>query len=443
MIYALLSTLALASLVEETTAFTKVTTAQVLKQLNYQFTCDQYAAEYGKVYTEAEKPIRCEAFRESLAAIKAHNEQAPAASWWKGLSEHSDKLPHEFAQLKGLHRGVFHTGFAARAAIPADPAVNSFVAPDELDWRTKGVVTPVKNQGGCGSCWCAPPPAFLAALPAGAQAHAWRSTPPPALPALSLSVPLTAPRAPRRTMPPPPPPPRSCARAFSAAETVESAYGMATLARDGKAASIPILAPQQLVDCAPNPKHCGGTGGCEGSTQPLAFDYLVMAKGHDSEADYPYKGRDGTCEDSKHAPKIGITGKVELPTNNYTSLMHALVTAGPIAISVDASWGAYEGGVFSDPKSGIHTNIDHAVQLVGYGTMGGKDYWLVRNSWGASWGEQGYIKIERFGEGKEPCGTDARPGDGFGCAGGPSTIQVCGTSGILSGSSYPTGAHLI
>jgi len=383
MIYAIFSSLALASLVEEA-AFTKVTTAQVLKQLNYQFTCDQYAAEYGKVYTEAEKPIRCEAFRESLAAIKAHNEQAPAASWWKGLSEHSDKLPHEFAQLKGLHRGVFHTGFAARAAIPADPAVNSFVAPDELDWRTKGVVTPVKNQGGCGSCW-----------------------------------------------------------AFSAAETVESAYGMATLARDGKAASIPILAPQQLVDCAPNPKHCGGTGGCEGSTQPLAFDYLVMAKGHDSEADYPYKGRDGTCEDGKHAPKIGITGKVELPTNNYTSLMHALVTAGPIAISVDASWGAYEGGVFSDPKSGIHTNIDHAVQLVGYGTMGGKDYWLVRNSWGASWGEQGYIKIERFGEGKEPCGTDARPGDGFGCAGGPSTIQVCGTSGILSGSSYPTGAHLL
>jgi len=383
MIYALFSSLALASLVEEA-AFTKVTVAQVLKQLNYQFTCDQYAAEYGKVYTEAEKPIRCEAFRESLAAIKAHNEQAPAASWWKGLSEHSDKLPHEFAQLKGLHRGVFHTGFAARAAIPADPAVNSFVAPDELDWRTKGVVTPVKNQGGCGSCW-----------------------------------------------------------AFSAAETVESAYGMATLARDGKAASIPILAPQQLVDCAPNPKHCGGTGGCEGSTQPLAFDYLVMAKGHDSEADYPYKGRDGTCEDSKHTPKIGITGKVELPTNNYTSLMHALVTAGPIAISVDASWGAYEGGVFSDTKSGIHTNIDHAVQLVGYGTMGGKDYWLVRNSWGASWGEQGYIKIERFGEGKEPCGIDARPGDGFGCAGGPSTIQVCGTSGILSGSSYPTGAHLL
>ena len=176
MICALFS-LALASLVEEA-AFTKLTTAQVLKQLNYQFTCDQYAAEYGKVYTEAEKPMRCEAFRESLAAIKAHNEQTPAASWWKGLSEHSDKLPHEFAQLKGLHRGVFHTGFAARAAIAADPAVNSFVAPDELDWRTKGVVTPVKNQGGCGSCWCAPPPAFPNCPSASAQAHAWRSTPP-------------------------------------------------------------------------------------------------------------------------------------------------------------------------------------------------------------------------------------------------------------------------
>ena len=119
---------------------------------------------------------------------------------------------------------------------------------------------------------------------------------------------------------------------------------------------------------------------------------------------------------------------------------HASRRFGPIAISVDASWGRYEGGVYSPPPGGIKTTIDHAVQLVGYGHESGKDYWLVRNSWGDSWGEKGYIKLERFGEGKEPCGTDHNSQSGFGCKGDPQTIQVCGTSGMLSGSSYPTGA---
>ena len=137
---------------------------------------------------------------------------------------------------------------------------------------------------------------------------------------------------------------------------------------------------------------------------------------------------------------IGISGYEDLPMNDYTALLEALVNEGPIAISVDASWGAYEDGVFSSDSNWL---IDHAVQLVGYGTEGGKDYWLVRNSWGTSWGENGYIKLEKFGEGKEPCGTDTAPASGFVCEGGPSTITVCGTSGMLSGSSYPTGAKLL
>jgi len=358
----------------------KVTTAEVLKQVEYKFTLEQYAAEFGKVYTESEKPAREAALKASLAAIRAHNEAIPAPSWVMGLSEHSDKSANEWNSLKGLHRGLFHAGSSAASGLLQHRVPEGFQFPDGLDWRTKGVVTPVKNQASCGSCW-----------------------------------------------------------AFSAAETVESAYGMATLAANGKA-TLELLSPQQLVDCAPNPDQCGGTGGCEGSTQPLAFKYLIVA-GHDSDASYPYTARDGKCKASDHTPVIGITGSVELPTNNYTALMHALVTEGPIAISVDASWGAYERGVYRPPKSGIHTTIDHAVQLVGYGTENGLDYWLVRNSWGSSWGEGGYIKLERFGEGKEPCGTDTRPADGFGCKGGPSSITVCGTSGMLSGSSYPTGAY--
>lgn len=369
------------------TACTKVTTAQVLKSLNYEFSFEQYSAEYCKSYAEGEKPTRKAMFEASLAAIKAHNEQLPAASWTMGLNEHSDKTKSEWAGLKGLHRGLFQEEAAARAltstTTPSD--LKDVKIASSLDWRDSGVVTPVKNQGGCGSCW-----------------------------------------------------------AFSATETVESAYGMATLRKNG-VASLEILSPQQLVDCAPNPEDCGGSGGCQGSTQPLAFKYLAtLTTGFDADKDYPYKARNGACKDDKHGgavvPDVAINGYVDLPMNNYTALMAAVNKYGPIAISVDASWGGYESGVYSPPSSGINTMIDHAVQLVGYGTEGGKDYWLVRNSWGTSFGESGYIKLERFGEGKEPCGTDDDSQSGFGCKGDPKKITVCGTSGVLSGSSYPTGA---
>eukprot|EP00658_Telonema_sp_P-2_P002935 TRINITY_DN1107_c0_g2_i2.p1 TRINITY_DN1107_c0_g2~~TRINITY_DN1107_c0_g2_i2.p1 ORF type:complete len:294 (-),score=98.66 TRINITY_DN1107_c0_g2_i2:334-1215(-) len=261
--------------------------------------------------------------------------------------------------------------------------------PASLDWRTKtpSVVTEPKNQGGCGSCW-----------------------------------------------------------AFSTAETLESHIAIKT----GK---LLTLSPQEYVSCAPNPDHCGGTGGCQGSTQILGFQYAMKA-GITSESSYPYEGQTGTCAPSKIKPVAKITGYVKIPTNNYTALMNSLVKEGPIAISADASsWQLYGGGVYN---GNCGTDIDHAIQLVGYGTEkksrmllggggggGGGDYWLVRNSWGAGWGEKGYIRIQRFGEGKEPCGTDTKPGDGFGCTGGPSSIQVCGLCGLMSESSYPTGGSLV
>merc|ERR1739848_721621 len=116
-----------------------------------------------------------------------------------------------------------------------------------------------------------------------------------------------------------------------------------------------------------------------------------------SDATYNYTARTGkTCllGEGDRVPVAGVTNFVKLPSNDADALMQAVATVGPISISVDASWGAYEKGVYSGCTA-EKTTIDHAVQLVGYGTESGQDYWLVRNSWGTTWGEGGYIKLPR------------------------------------------------
>ena len=252
--------------------------------------------------------------------------------------------------------------------------------PASVDWRSKNVVTPVKNQGGCGSCW-----------------------------------------------------------AFSTAETLESHIAIQT-------GTLDVFAPQEYVDCAPNPDQCGGTGGCQGSTQWLGFKYAAEA-GIALESSYPYKARTMKCDHTKLAPVANITGYVRLPQNNYTALMNAIANVGPIAVSGAAEpWQLYSSGVFNGCSGASGADVDHAIQAVGYGTDSKHgDYWIIRNSWGANWGEKGYIRIARFGDtaAGEPCVTDKTPQDGTACKGGPPTIQVCGKCGIISDSSYPTGGKLL
>merc|ERR1719231_952430 len=129
--------------------------------------------------------------------------------------------------------------------------------------------------------------------------------------------------------------------AFSAAETLESHLAIVT----GKPA--PKLSTQQLISCAPNPKHCGGTGGCQGSTQPLAFNY-TMSAGITTEEDYPFISRAGTCQPSKAKAVAKNSGFALLPVNNYTALLTAVASKGSIAISVAAGglgWQLYGGGI--------------------------------------------------------------------------------------------------
>jgi cathepsin L len=195
--------------------------------------------------------------------------------------------------------------------------------------------------------------------------------------------------------------------------------------------------------CSPNPNHCGGSGGCQGATAEIAFDYLTNSAGLFEEFQYPYTsyyGKNADClAPTGTSPHASINGYVKLAENNYTALMNAIATVGPIAISVDANWGGYESGVFNG-CTGPTMDIDHAVVLVGYGVENGQKYWLVRNSWSPAWGEQGYIKLARSDDDESKCAQDVTPQDGSACDGQTEAITVCGTCGVLYDSSYPLNA---
>jgi len=127
---------------------------------------------------------------------------------------------------------------------------------------------------------------------------------------------------------------------------------------------------------------------------------------------------------------------VKLPSNKYNPIIAALATVGPLAINVDASaWSNYESGVFNGCNQ-TSPDINHVVQLVGYGTTKEDgDFWIVRNSWNPTFGEEGYIRLPRSTNGY--CGIDTSPQDGTGCNGGPSSVEVCGPCGLWYDVSYP------
>merc|ERR1712147_13270 len=107
------------------------------------------------------------------------------------------------------------------------------------------------------------------------------------------------------------------------------------------------------------------------------------------DTDLPYKGRDQTCE--AYTPAAKATSYVKIPENDADALETAIATKGPISVTVAANWGGYGGGVYDGGCSSSSCSLDHGVVAVGYDS----DYWLVRNSWGGSWGEHGYIRLTR------------------------------------------------
>ncbi|KAL6072965.1 Cathepsin L [Balamuthia mandrillaris] len=318
-----------------------------LEEVGYSF--DDFVREYQPRYASPEEhAMRQKLFESRLSEIKAHNRD-PTKTWKMGVNHLTDRTAEEQRALLGYDKSVGHTLRQSRRPPVWSAPLGVESLPSRVDWREQGIVSPVKDQGKCGSCWT-----------------------------------------------------------FAAAETLESAYAK-------KTGQLFTLSEQQILDCTPNPDECGGTGGCHGGTVELAYTRLVaFEQGLATEWTYPYTSYFGeafqcrfNASRTKVAAKVG--SYVVIPSNKYTPLLQAVATLGPIAISVDAStWHNYEGGVY-DGCNQTNPDINHAVQLVGYGTdeKTGQDYWLVRNSWGPAWGENGYIRVKR--QSNPTCGIDLTP----------------------------------
>ena len=339
------------------------------------YTFAQYVADFNKHYaSDAEYAAHKATFEAELKHIKAHNAK-PGVSFKKGINHMSDQTHEQFMKLNG---DIVHD--ETHASRPVFKSSGDFTVPATLDYRRAfpAVLTAVKDQGRCGSCW-----------------------------------------------------------AFSAAEAVESAYAFKT----GK---LFVLSKQQMVSCAENPRKCGGEGGCKGATAGIGIDYASQGVGIGQEWVTSYQSYFGVVpkcdfDPAKNSVLIKANGYVVNTRNDQNAVLESLVKNGPQGVSIDASnWKSYESGIFTDCDYNKNISINHAVQLVGYGTDHAlkMDYWIVRNSWSAKWGENGFMRLARTAT--PQCGwSNDWPTAGSGCPDSdPKDVWVCGTCGILYNSLY-------
>lgn len=287
-----------------------------------------YKKVHGKSFESVDADIaRFNIWKSNLNYIKQHNLEAAAGkhTFTLAMNKFGDLTSAEFGRLyNGFNMTQKLSQASSASVFEYNPSVQ---VPDSIDWRTSGYVTPVKDQGQCGSCW-----------------------------------------------------------SFSATGSLEGQHFKST----GKLVS---LSEQNLVDCS----RAQGNMGCNGGLMDQAFTYIKQNKGIDTESSYPYTARDGTCHFD--ASNVGATdsGFVDVKSKDEAALKQAVGTVGPVSVAIDASHTSfqfYHSGIYHE-RACSQTRLDHGVLAVGYGSDGSNDYWIVKNSWSASWGDSGYIKMSR------------------------------------------------
>ena len=291
---------------------------------------DQFAEfklKYGKQYSDSGEEIRRKSlFIQAKEYIDKHNSN-PKRTYSLKINKFSDMDSTEFSQTrKGYRSSPLSMKHGLKDHVKTyKPTTTVDVLPSMVDWREKGVVTEVKDQGQCGSCW-----------------------------------------------------------AFSTTGTLEGQHAIAT----GELVS---LSEQQLLDCSTL------NNGCDGGKVDSALSDIEEIGGIATDDEYPYLSFvEYKCRFNESTVAATCTGYKRIESMNCDDLKVAVATVGPISVAMDASetsFMSYSDGVYQPDEECSTTRLDHALLAVGYGTEDGVDYWLIKNSWGVSWGMDGYFKI--------------------------------------------------